>query len=1299
MPASLPARAIKKLTFLVLLGLVLISLGAGELPVAAHTREASAEGLIKPNGSGIQGFKLLTDQQGWLLFNNHLYWTANQGSSWKDITPNYPVQATIAEVNFLDANHAWVILTYLNGEDPVYVLASSTDGGATWQTEILPLFDPGDVSAAAQDVHLERLDEQTGWLVIKQSTSINFSLGTLFRTSDGGRTWTRLDLPIGEPVSFVTDQVGWAAGGAAGNELYQSQDGGATWQTRAFLPAGTPGQEQVYLPPKFSDAGHGLLPVLIASGSNLRLDLYITANGGQTWGRENSTTLDGNVDVSVQPPIKIFDADHLVAVIPRSNRILRKNGPGGYSTLSNTDGRSAGIVELSMADQDFGLAMQMSGGCNPPATAEEAAEAQPKSDETCGLTIKLLRTGNGGETWEPLTLPPILSASLPGAPLTRTDSGYTFISYKKRPLKSMELFVGHGFDVCEISNLSAMQAWWTNGPYAVVNLYIGGSSRSCVNTALTAAFVKQLYQQGWKFIPTWVGPQAPCTSYRSRMSYDAATAYSQGVSEADKAINAAANLALTNPDKTNTIVYYDLESYSTSNSTCRAAVKSFMAGWAAQFLTRGNKSGVYGSPCSSALTDFKSNPVVPDGIWIARWNLNYVYTPSATVWGGSCISNSDWPNHQRIRQYTGDHNETWGGVTMTVDSDVMDGILAVPYTGTANTNPPTQPTNPKPVDGTTLVRSNDTWLYWNTDGTACTVQITGGSLNIKPNGDCSSYHLGTQKGGAYTWQVVASNPYGSTTGPVWHFNIRPLAPTNLASTGTTSTRINLAWTVSADEPADIDSYSFYINGQYAASLPKGTSSTSVSGLACNTDYSFFLRSVRQGIQSADGNTVSVTTKPCIPDAFHKLSPANGAPAESVDPTLSWESSGSAASYQYCIDNVNNNSCDTSWTSTVATQAALTGLTPDTVYYWQVQAVNASGTTAADGGTWWAFTPSTNPATITPTATLTPTATATPTPTMTPTATQGVFPKVSPSNGSSNVPTTLTLAWLGVPGASAYLYCYDTINNNACDTAWTLTYSTSAAISGLSATQIYYWQVEAIKSPSAIYADGGTWWDFTPSSNPIPPVATNTPGKSLTPSATGGTSTPTRTATLGPTPTATLTATPTSTPSVTLTATPSPTLQTLTLTLTPTPTLTRTPTATASLVPTHTNTGTFTPTYTPTPTFSATPGGGGITPTSTGTNAAGAPGDFGKLNPAKGATGVSPALTLSWSPSSGATLYIYCYDTTNNNDCDTFWTVTYSTSATISGLGSTQTYYWQVEAIKSPTAIYADGGSWWSFTTR
>lgn len=40
------------------------------------------------------------------------------------------------------------------------------------------------------------------------------------------------------------------------------------------------------------------------------------------------------------------------------------------------------------------------------------------------------------------------------------------------------------------------------------------------------------------------------------------------------------------------------------------------------------------------------------------------------------LSNSLWNNHQRIRQYTGGHNETWGGLTLNIDSDVSEGVVA-----------------------------------------------------------------------------------------------------------------------------------------------------------------------------------------------------------------------------------------------------------------------------------------------------------------------------------------------------------------------------------------------------------------------------------------------------------------------------------------------------------------------------------------------------------------------------------------------------------------------------------------------
>jgi hypothetical protein len=286
-------------------------------------------------------------------------------------------------------------------------------------------------------------------------------------------------------------------------------------------------------------------------------------------------------------------------------------------------------------------------------------------------------------------------------------------------LNTTEIFIGQGFDRCEIPTLSQMQAWWGNSPYKVVNLYIGGSSRACSNNALISSYLFLLNQQGWKFIPTWVGPQAPCTSYLSRMSSDVNTAHTQGVTQANLAVDRLAELGLTDPQKTGSVIYYDIEAYGT-NQACRDAVNAFMNGWVSQVRARGNQAGVYGSTlCDTGLSDFLNGANPPDVIWPARWYHNLgsgFYDPNASVWNlGSCIPNTAWANHQRIRQYEGDHYETWGGLTLDIDSNVLDGVVAVPYdypfvsqilrTGTSPTRAATldfSVTFSKPVTGVNL---------------------------------------------------------------------------------------------------------------------------------------------------------------------------------------------------------------------------------------------------------------------------------------------------------------------------------------------------------------------------------------------------------------------------------------------------------------------------------------------------------------------------------------------------------------------------------------------------------------------
>jgi hypothetical protein len=228
---------------------------------------------------------------------------------------------------------------------------------------------------------------------------------------------------------------------------------------------------------------------------------------------------------------------------------------------------------------------------------------------------------------------------------------------------------GKGFDTCAAPSTSQMQAWWSNTPWSFVGIYIGGAVRACSQPNLTSSWLNTTYSQGWRHSMIWVGPQAPCTTFSSRISYDTATAYTQGQDEAKKAYNALVALGVTN-NAAGTPVVYDMEGY-TNDSSCRAAVKSFMQGWVDQLaVAPAQVSGVYGSACNSYLSDLATMARPPKYIWAAAWDGN----PSTSTL--SCVGGTSWASHQRLKQYQGDHNETYGGVTLNIDSNCANGPLA-----------------------------------------------------------------------------------------------------------------------------------------------------------------------------------------------------------------------------------------------------------------------------------------------------------------------------------------------------------------------------------------------------------------------------------------------------------------------------------------------------------------------------------------------------------------------------------------------------------------------------------------------
>jgi hypothetical protein len=102
------------------------------------------------------------------------------------------------------------------------------------------------------------------------------------------------------------------------------------------------------------------------------------------------------------------------------------------------------------------------------------------------------------------------------------------------------------------------------------------------------------------------------------------------------------------------------------------------------------------------------------------------------------------------------------------------------------------------------------------------------------------------------------------------------------------------------------------------------------------------------------------------------------------------------------------------------------------------------------------------------------------------------------------------------------------------------------------------------------------------------------------------------------------------------------------------------------------------------------------------------GTLDKTAPANSATNIDTTVTLTWSAYTGTNFnrYRYCMDKINNSECDTSgpssgWTAVWSgRSVTVTSLEPGIRYYWQVQAVlNDSTKIDANGGSWWSFTTR
>jgi Rv2525c-like, glycoside hydrolase-like domain len=229
---------------------------------------------------------------------------------------------------------------------------------------------------------------------------------------------------------------------------------------------------------------------------------------------------------------------------------------------------------------------------------------------------------------------------------------------------------GYAFDACTAPSFATMQIWKTDSPYQGVGVYIGGVNRSCTQPNLTATWVAAATLQGWRIIPTYVGYQAPCTRRLNATKFTGSTAATLGAADAADAVLQAQALGML----PGSAIYGDMEHYIASDAACRTAVLTYISAWTKELHGLGYLAGVYANLSSGAkhVSEVYTSTAYarPDSLWIARWDAS----PTLTGWAG--IPDGQWANHQRGKQYRGDHDETYRGVPINIDSDRFDAPVA-----------------------------------------------------------------------------------------------------------------------------------------------------------------------------------------------------------------------------------------------------------------------------------------------------------------------------------------------------------------------------------------------------------------------------------------------------------------------------------------------------------------------------------------------------------------------------------------------------------------------------------------------
>lgn len=171
-----------------------------------------------------------------------------------------------SQISFLDARHGYVVATPPWGKGNPRLLWTD-DGGASWRLVARPALDGEITFVSRRDGFLFRPIGVTTCDGAMNAPCPPNTPPALYRTTDGGETWSKVLVP--PPTSVI--RVGRRLVARGSERIYVSRDGGTHWTT-------------VVVPPHIARAGRNFSTATAKMWTFAsRNRLYATGDGGRSW--------------------------------------------------------------------------------------------------------------------------------------------------------------------------------------------------------------------------------------------------------------------------------------------------------------------------------------------------------------------------------------------------------------------------------------------------------------------------------------------------------------------------------------------------------------------------------------------------------------------------------------------------------------------------------------------------------------------------------------------------------------------------------------------------------------------------------------------------------------------------------------------------------------------------------------------------------------------------------------------------------------------------------------------------------